>query len=54
MCLTASYLATGGFKFKLLQNAGMVYKHDVVATFGICAQLGEDAAKRGVWRRCIK
>ena len=27
MCLTASFLATGGFKFKLFQNACMVYKH---------------------------
>ena len=26
----------------------------VVAAFHIFAQLGEDAAKRGVWRRCIK
>ena len=27
MCLTASFLATGSFKFKLFQNAYMVYKH---------------------------
>ena len=27
MCLTASFLATGGFKFKLFQDACMVYKH---------------------------
>ena len=53
-CPTASFLATGEFKFKLFQNAGMVYKHAVVAAFRIYAQLGEDAAKRGVWRRCIK
>ena len=51
MCPTASFLATGEFKFKLFQNAGMVYKHAVVAAFRIHAQLGEDAAKRGVWRR---
>ena len=53
MCPTASYLATGGFKFKLFQNAGTVYKHAVVATFRFYAQLGEDAAKGGVWRQCI-
>ena len=27
VCLTASFLATGGFKFKFFQNACMVYKH---------------------------
>ena len=27
MCLTASFLATGGFTFQLFQNACMVYKH---------------------------
>ena len=27
MCLTASFLASGGFKFQLFQNAYMVYKH---------------------------
>ena len=27
VCLTASFQATGGFRFKLLQNACMVYKH---------------------------
>ena len=48
---TTSYLATGGFKYKLFQNAGMIYKHAVVAAFRIYAKLGEDAAKRGVWRR---
>ena len=48
MCLTASFLANSGFKFKLFQNACMVYKHAaVVAAFGIYAQQGEDAAKRG-------
>ena len=29
-CPTASYLATGEFKFKLFQNAGMVYKRAAV------------------------
>ena len=53
MCPTASFLATSGFKFKLFQNAYMVYKHAVVAAFGIYAQGGEDAAKRGGWRPCI-
>ena len=46
MCPTASFLATGGFKFELFQNACMVYKHAVVAAFGIYAQHGEVAAKR--------
>ena len=32
MCLTASFLATGGFKFKLFQNACMVYKHAYLNT----------------------
>ena len=33
----------------------MVYKHAaVIAAFGIYAQQGEDAAKRGGWRQCIK
>ena len=51
---TASFLATGGFKFELFQNACMDYKHAVVAAFHIYAQCGEDAAKRGGWRLCIK
>ena len=54
MCPTASFLATGEFKFKFIKNACMVYKRAVVAAFGIYAQLGEDAAKREVWRPCIK
>ena len=44
MCLTASFLATGGFKFLLFQNAWSVYKHAVVTAFCIYAQSGEDAA----------
>ena len=31
----------------------MVYKHAVVAAFGICAQRGEAATKRGGWRPCV-
>ena len=54
MCPTPSFLATGGFKFKLFQNACMVYKHAVVAAFPIYAQRGEVAAKRGGWSLCIK
>ena len=27
VCLTANFLATGGFKFQLFQNACMTYKH---------------------------
>ena len=34
-CPTASFLATGGFKFQLFQNACMVYRHAVVAAFHI-------------------
>ena len=45
MCPTASFLAAGGFKFELFQNACMVYKHAVVAAFRIYAQRDEDAAK---------
>ena len=54
VCPPASFLATGGFKFYLFQNARMVYKHAVVAAFHIYAQRGEDPAKRGGWRPCIK
>ena len=54
MCPTASFLATGGFKFLIFQNACMVYKHAVVAAFRIYAQHCDDAAKRGGWRPCIK
>ena len=32
----------------------MVYKHAVVAAFRIYALHGEDAAKRGGWRRCME
>ena len=32
----------------------MVYKHAVVAASHIYAEHGEDAAKRGGWRPCIK
>ena len=32
----------------------MVYKHAVYAALHIYAQRGEDAAKRGGWRPCIK
>ena len=45
VCPTASFMASGEFKFKLFQNACMVYKHAVVAAFRIYAQLGEDAIK---------
>ena len=54
MCPTACFLATGGFKFLLFQNVCMVYKHAVVAAVCIYAQGGEDAAKRGDWRQCMK
>ena len=52
--LTARFLATGGFKFKLFQNACMVYMHAVFAAFQIYAQRGEDIANRRGWRLCIK
>ena len=32
MCLTASFLATGGFQFELFQNACMVCKHAYLNT----------------------
>ena len=62
MCLTASSLATGGFKFKSFQNAcnvfiglqSCLFKYITVAAFHIYAQRGEDGAKRGEWRPCIK
>ena len=54
MCLLASFLATDGLVLFFFQNACMVYKHAVVAAFRIFAQRGEDAAKRGGLRPCIK
>ena len=54
MCPTASFLATGGFKFQLFLKECMVYKHAVVAAFHIYAQRGEDTAKRGGLRLCIR
>ena len=54
MCPTASFLATGGFKFYFKMYAWSVYKHVVVAAFCIYALSGEDAAKRGGRRQCIK
>ena len=54
MCPTASFRASGGFKFKLFPNACMVYKHAAVASCRIYAQRGEDAAERGGRRPCIK
>ena len=53
-CPTASFLANGGFEFKLFQNACMVYMHAVVAAFRIYAQYSEDAAKMRGKRQCIK
>ena len=32
VCLTASFLATGGFKFLLFHNARIVYKHAYLNT----------------------
>ena len=32
MCLTASFLATGGFKFQLFHNTCMAYKHAYLNT----------------------
>ena len=32
VCLRASFLATGGFKFRILQNACMAYKHAYLST----------------------
>ena len=50
-CPTASFLATGGFKFNYFK---MVYKHAVVAAISIYAQRGEVAAKRGGWCLSMK
>ena len=33
MCLTASFLVTGGFRFQLFQNACIFYKHAYLNTF---------------------
>ena len=53
MCPTSSFLATGGFKFELFQNACMVCMLFFAAVH-IYAQPGDDAAKRRGWRLCIK
>ena len=45
MCPIAVFLSTGGFKFRLFQNACMVYKHAAVAAFHIHAQRGEGRLK---------
>ena len=51
MCPTASFLATGGFKFFLFQNACMVYKQAVAAAFCILLSVvklllkGEDGGR---------
>ena len=50
---TASFLASGGFKFYLFQNACMVYRHAVVAAFHIYAQRGEVDVKSEGWNLCI-
>ena len=49
MCLTSSFLATGGFKFELFQNAydlqACLVKYITLAAFSIYALHGKDAAK---------
>ena len=39
VCPTASFLATGEFKFDLFQNACMVYTHAIVAEFTFIDQV---------------
>ena len=54
VCLTASFLATGGY-FKI--HAGLpacLFQYITVAAFHIYALHGEDVAKMGGWRLCIK
>ena len=58
-CLTASFLATGGFKFWIISKCmhgpeACIFKYIIVAAFRIYAQHGEDVAKRGGWKPCIK
>ena len=52
VCLTASFLATGGFQLYFLQAC--LFNYITVAAFRINAQRGEDAAYRGYLRSCIK
>ena len=53
MCLTASFLATGGFKFFIISKwmhslQACLFKYITVSAFHIYALHGEDAAKREV------
>ena len=59
VCLTASILATGGYKFFFISKImhglqACLFKYMTVAAFHIHSQHGEDVAKRGGWRPCIK
>ena len=61
VCLTASFLAIGGFNFQVLIISkcmhglqACLFKYITVAAFGIYALHGEDLAKRGGRRQCIK
>ena len=53
MCPTASFLATGGFKFYFKMYAWSVYKHAVVAAIRIYAQRGMMLLKREVGDRAL-
>ena len=52
VCLTASFLATDGFKFNNFNSC--LFKYTSVAAFNIYSELREDAAKRGGWRPFVK
>ena len=54
MCLTASFLATGGFSKFMYGLQACILKHITVPAFRIYALRGENAAKRGGWRSCLK
>ena len=58
-CLTASFLATGGFKFWIMSKCmhgqeASIFKYITVAAFRIYAQRDDDVAKRRGWKPYIK
>ena len=54
VCLTAIFLATGGFSKFIHCLQACLFKYITVAAFHIYALHGEDAVKGRGWRSCIK
>ena len=59
MCLTATFLATGGFEVLIISKCmhglqSCLFTYITIVAFPIYAKCGEDGAKKGGWRLCIK